>query len=224
MKIQVNGIDLDYEKTGTGTPIILLHGNGEDHRIFDVLVGQLSEEYSVYAVDSRNHGQSGSSDTLSYDMIAEDIVAFIKELGLDKPILYGFSDGGIVGLLIASRYPDLLSKLIISGANTNPAGMKPSLLLLLRVGWFITRNIKWKMAIEQPDITADELQKINIPVLVLAGSKDAIREEHTRELAIAIPGSTLNILDGEGHGSYIVHSPKLYGIIRPFLTGEHDGD
>jgi pimeloyl-ACP methyl ester carboxylesterase len=76
----VNGITLYYEKTGEGQPIILLHGNGEDHQIFNVLTDQLKENFSVYAIDSRGHGKSTRVRELDYRSMAEDVVEFIKIL------------------------------------------------------------------------------------------------------------------------------------------------
>ena len=124
MHIKVNQIDLFYEKTGQGSPIVLLHGNGEDHTIFDVMTKRLAKDYTVYAIDSRGHGKSDRVAELSYSDMAEDAAAFIRELKLEKPALYGFSDGGIMGLLLAIEYPDMLSKLIVSGANIDPGGIK----------------------------------------------------------------------------------------------------
>ena len=115
--IKVNNINLFYTCTGSGSPLIMLHGNGEDHTIFDEAVALLSKHFTVYAIDSRDHGQSDKVDELHYDDMAEDIRIFIEELGLEKPILYGFSDGGIIGLLLAIKYPELLSKVIGSGVN-----------------------------------------------------------------------------------------------------------
>lgn len=216
----VNGITLYYEKTGEGQPIILLHGNGEDHRIFDVLTDQLKENYTVYAIDSRGHGKSTRVRELDYRSMAEDIAEFIQALGLEKPILYGFSDGGIIGLLLAIKYPELLSKLVISGANLTPEGVKKRYLNLFRLIYYITRSPNYRLMVTQPHITVTELHKISIPTLVLAGSKDLIKEEHTRQIAGAIPNSTLQILSGEDHMSYVVHSNKLYPILKSFLSEE----
>lgn len=217
MILNVNSIDLFYEKTGHGSPIILLHGLGEDHNIFDKLIPVLSEDHEVYAIDSRCHGQSKGAGKLSYDDMALDVAAFIRELHIEGPAIYGFSDGGIIGLKLAIWYPQLLSKLIVSGANTNPGGMKKYILTLLRIAYFFTRSAKFKMALTEPGITNEELSQIIIPVLVLAGSKDIIRPEHTESLAAAIANSTLKFIDGEGHGSYVVHSEKLYPVIKPFF-------
>lgn len=217
MNITVNGIDLYYEKTGHGAPMILLHGNGEDHTIFDVLTRQLAPSYTVYAIDSRDHGKSGKVKQLSYQDMMEDVAAFVRALSIESPILYGFSDGGIIGLLLAVRYPAMLSKLIISGANTRPDGTKKWFLALLRIMYLFTRNQKVKMLLTQPNITDAELNTIVTPTLVLAGSKDVVKDEHTRNIAKNIPGSALRILKGESHESYVIHSKKLYGIIEPYL-------
>ena len=217
MHIKVNQTELFYEQTGDGPPVILLHGNGEDHTIFDVVIKRLSKDYTVYAIDSRGHGKSGRVAQLNYHDMMEDVAAFIGELRIDKPILYGFSDGGIIGLLLAIKYPDMLSKLIISGANINPKGMKAVFRFLMKVNYFFTRSKKIKLMLTQPDIKEAELNKIVTPTFIVAGSNDLITEEHTRLIARNIPDSVLRILEREGHDSYVVHSEKLYGIIYPFL-------
>lgn len=221
MYIEVNGIQLYYEKTGQGKPVILVHGNSENHGIFDVLTKKLSNEYCVYAVDSRDHGRSSRVKQLHYDDMAEDIAAFIDKLQLQGAILYGFSDGGIIGLMIASRHPGLLSRLVISGANLNVKGVKPVFNAITWLVYAITRNKKFKLMLKEPDIKDEELAKINIPTLVLAGSRDMIKEEHTMHIAEQIPGSTLRLLEGETHSSYVVHSEKLYDIIRPFIEDDN---
>jgi len=218
MIFEVNGIELYYEKTGHGTPVILLHGNGEDNTIFDVLIKQLSQDYTVYAIDSRDHGKSGRVKTLHYDTMMEDVAEFIREKELRRPVLYGFSDGGIIGLLLAIKHPDMLSKLIVSGANTHPGGAKRIYFFIGNILYFFTRNRKLKLMLTQPNIVDAELNTITVPTLILAGSRDVVSEEHTRQIADNIPGSILNILEGETHSSYVIHSEKLYGIIEPFMA------
>ena len=218
MVVNVNGVELYYEKTGHGRPIILLHGNGESHAIFDVLIKQLSPNYTVYAIDSRDHGKSGKVKSLDYRDMMEDIAAFIRELEIECPILYGFSDGGIIGILLAIKYPWSISKLIISGANTRPDGLKEITALLMKITYFFTRSRKYKLMLTQPNITGAELNTITTPTLVLAGSKDIVKDGHTKSIAENIPGSVLRIVEGENHASYVVHSEKLYGTIAPFLA------
>ncbi|WP_100488415.1 alpha/beta fold hydrolase [Sporolactobacillus pectinivorans] len=217
MKIKVNDVTLFYEKSGNGPSLILLHGNGETHRIFNKTIRRLSESYTVYAIDSRGHGESETVKDISYQLMTDDIACFIKKLQIDRPILVGFSDGGIVGLLLAGQYTGLLSKLIVCGANLNPSGIRSNYLFLFRLAYLITRDRKIGLMLREPDISADDLKKVKLPVLVLAGSKDLIKADHTRYIAEHLPNSTLQLLDGENHTSYAVHSEKLYRTILPFL-------
>ena len=217
MNIEVNDIDIYYEVYGEGKTIILLHGNSETHEIFDRLIERLKNNYKVYAIDSRCHGKSEKTEEISYDLMAVDMIEFIKKLKIDKPIVYGFSDGGIIGLLVAIKQPKLLSKLIISGANLNPNGMSKSMLIISKIGYFITRNKLFKMMIKEPNISRKDLEKIEIPTYVLAGEKDVIMEEHTRLIAENIKNSKLEIIPKENHSSYVVHSEKIYDIIKKYI-------
>lgn len=217
MYLKVNGVNLYYDQTGQGEPLVLLHGNGEDHRIFDELVRELSHRFTVYRLDSRGHGKSERVKTIFYDRMAEDTAAFIRELGLERPALYGFSDGGITGLLLAIRYPELLSKLAVSGANLCPEGLKGRCLTLFRISGFFTRSPLTRMMLTEPHIPLNELERVAVPVLVLAGARDIVREAHTREIAAHIPNSRLEILAHETHSSYVVHTPRLAEWLVPFL-------
>lgn len=217
MLVKVNNININYEVCGQGSPIILLHGNQETHEIFDKLIEKMQVNYTVYALDSRCHGKSDNPDKISYNLMAEDTIAFIKKLKISKPILYGFSDGGIVGLLIAIKEPDILSNLIISGANITPDATTKLDTILTKLFYFFTKNKLIKMMLDEPNIPLEDLQRITIPVHVLAGEKDVIRLNHTKLIADNIKNSTLEIVKGENHGSYIIHSDKIYGIINKYL-------
>lgn len=120
MFIHVNGVRLFYEKQGTGKPLILLHGNEEDHRIFDEAIELLKKHYTVYAVDSRGHGQSDKVLEYHYLDMAKDIQEMIEQLELKDVSLMGSSDGAIIGLLIGSLYPKLVDHLILAGVNVKP--------------------------------------------------------------------------------------------------------
>lgn len=213
MKCKANGVNLYYETGGQGSPLVLLHGNGETHKIFDKARRLLENHFTVYALDSRGHGQSDSVSDYRYQDIAEDIKQFIEVKELDRPVLYGFSDGGIVALLLASNYPQLLSQIIISGANTEVDGLRSGWLRIFRIVNAVMKDPKIDMMLRPPGITADMLRQITIPTTVLAGSRDLVKLEHTEYIARNIPGSDLHILRGEGHGSYVVSSTKIAELI-----------
>ena len=149
--------------------------------------------------------------------MAQDVIEFIKTLNLNKPILYGFSDGGIIGILVAIKEPDILSKAIVSGANVTPDDLSKFFMIITKIVGFFTKNKLFKMMENEPNINLEELQSIKIPVHVLAGEKDVIKLEHTKMIAENIPNSTLEIIAGEDHGSYIVHSEKLYDILKKYI-------
>lgn len=215
----VNGLKLFYHKEGSGRPVILLHGNGEDHTIFDVAIRDLARSYTVYALDSRAHGKSDPVPSLTYREMAGDVAGFIRQQGLEKPALVGFSDGGVVALLVALRWPDLPGRLVVAGANMTPTGIKQPWRTLMRVQNRISPDPKLELMLTQPHLAGWQLTGITAPTLVLAGEKDLIDEGQTRRIARSIPGAKLLILPGETHSSYVVHSDKLYPAMANFLLG-----
>lgn len=219
MIAHVNGIDLFYEKTGSGRPLVMVHGNGEDHTIFDEAVEVLKQSFTCYLVDSRGHGQSESVDVLHYDDMAQDMICFMEELDLRDVVFYGFSDGGITGLLTAARC-SRISTLIVSGANLTPEGVKPWLRRLFRVMYFFKKDPKIRLMMHEPAISDEILSSITARTLVLAGSKDLVEEDQTWHIALTVPGAVLRILEGEGHGTYIIHRKKIGKIIRAFVNAQ----
>lgn len=123
----VNGVTMHYEEMGAGRPVVLVHGNGEDHHIFDIEIAQLVKAgYQVYAPDSRGHGANEPQSEYHYADMAEDMYQFIRAMNLEKPAFYGFSDGGIIGLILITSHPDCVGALAISGTNLSPDGLIPS--------------------------------------------------------------------------------------------------
>lgn len=217
MKVKVNDIVLNYDVVGSGYPIILLHGNGENYTIFNKLIDKLKEDYTVYAVDSRCHGESDDTEEVSYNLMAEDIIAFIKELNIENPMLYGFSDGGIVGLLVAIKEPELLSKLIVSGVNINPKGLKNGTYMFCKVVSFFNRNKLIKLMVNEPNITIEELQSIKVPTVLLVGDRDCIKLSHTKLIHRNIKDSKLEIVRKANHFNYIIGKDRIYNILKKYI-------
>ena len=115
--VSVNGIKMYYEDHGEGPPIVLLHGGtGTASLNWEAYYPIFSQDFRVIAPDSRGHGRTNNpSGEWSYEVMADDIVEFIKELGLQKPYICGWSDGGQIGLDLAIRYPGLASAYIVGG-------------------------------------------------------------------------------------------------------------
>lgn len=222
--ISVNGVTIYYETAGAGDPVILLHGNGGSHKDLHEEIRQLSEAgYRVYAPDSRGQGQSSSAEEYHYADMADDVFYLIQEWKLDKPALYGWSDGGIIGLLTEIRHPGTLGALAVSGANASPDGLTDSFLDRIRFFNPVAGSLT-QMILSEPDITEEELASIRIPVLVTAGSDDIVKREHTEMIARSIPNAELVVLEGENHGSYIAGSTKMGDLLLTFLKDKAAGE
>ncbi|MFA6866284.1 MAG: alpha/beta hydrolase [Clostridia bacterium] len=214
--IDINGITMHYSVCGQGYPLILLHGNGGSHSDFDNLIEYLSNDYEVFALDSRCQGESTGNE-ISYELMAQDTAVFIETMGLDHPIIFGHSDGGIVGLLLAINYPDSLCGLISGGANSNPNGLKWYSLLETKIAYAIKNDALDKMMIEEPNITADNLKSINVPTYIIAGEFDIIRLSDTKFISSNIEGSEIGIIKGGSHSSYTNDGKKGYVLISSWI-------
>ena len=218
MYIQLNSQVICYEKTGEGTPVILIHGNKEDHHIFDELVEVMSREHTVYAMDSRGHGESATPKEYHYSDMADDVINLIDALDIISPALVGYSDGGIVALLVAIRASNKLSRIVCCGANLTPSGIHHKDLREIKKDYKRDNDPRTLMMLVEPDIDTSELQRISGPALVIAGEKDCIKERETNRIASNIKNSQLLILPGEDHSSYIEHTDKIYNYIYRFLV------
>lgn len=203
-------INLHYIEKGKGTPLILLHGNGEDSTYFKHQITYFSKQYHVIAIDTRGHGRSPRGTApFSIRQFAEDLKNFMDKHGIDKAHVLGFSDGGNIGLIFAVKYPERVISLIANGANLNGAGVKPSVQLPIILGYHAASVFaRWKadakknaemlgLMVNDPNIPKEELKKLTMPVLVIAGTKDMIKDSHTREIYSALPNAKLVILEGD---------------------------
>ncbi len=216
--VDVYGVTLHYAAGGEGRPVLLVHGNGEDHHLFDVEIDQLlAAGYKVYAPHSRGQGLNPPLTEYHYADMAEDMFCFIRAMGLEKPALYGHSDGGIIGLMLEIAHPGTLGALAVSGTNLSPAGLVPDF-----VEECTRRNEEQPdplvtLMLTEPHIRAADLKRIAIPVLVTAGENDLIRREETERIAAALPRAALTVLPGHDHGSYIAGSGIMGRLLISFL-------
>lgn len=203
-------IQLNYTTAGQGFPLILLHGNGEDHTYFKHQIGPFSEKFRVIALDTRGHGQSPRGTApFTLEQFAEDLKGFLDSRGIRRCHLLGFSDGANIALLFALKYPEYVEKLVLNGADLYPSAVKLSIQVPIVLGWGLLQAIrrfdkkaqpKWELLdlmTTQPHIKPASLAALTMPTLVAAGDRDMIREKHTRLIARSIPNSQLAILPGD---------------------------
>ena len=198
-----------YIEQGTGFPLILLHGNGEDGSYFVHQMEPFAKHFRVIAVDTRGHGQTPRGEApFTIRQFAEDLYGFMNRLGIDKAHILGFSDGGNIAMVFAMTHPDRVEKLILDGANLDARGVKSKIQIPIEIGYRIANLFAKKkpgarkkaellgLMVNDPNVKPEELANIQSPTLVVAGDDDMIKDEHTRMIASAIPGAQITILPG----------------------------
>lgn len=116
--VQANGLEIYYEEYGGGEPLLLLHGGTLSSRSWQAHAPAFAQHFRVIAPDSRGHGRTRNpTDELSYRLMADDLAAFVQALGLNKPLLCGFSDGAQIAMEFGMHYPDLAKALVVCGAS-----------------------------------------------------------------------------------------------------------
>lgn len=203
-------IKLNFIEQGQGQPMILLHGNGENCNYFEHQIPCFSKNYHVIAIDTRGHGQSPRGEMpFTIKQFAEDLHDYMDEKGIEKAILLGFSDGGNIALTFALKYPERVDKMIVDGANLFPSGVKPLYQWPIELGYRIAKLFSKKseqakrnaeilgLMVNEPHIESSELARLTMPVLVVAGTKDMIKESHTRLIYKSLPNAQLAILEGD---------------------------
>ena len=201
-------INLNYQKQGSGPPLVLLHGNGEDGSYFTHQMKDFSRDFTVYALDTRGHGQSPRGTApFTISQFADDLLAFLDSEGLERPDLLGFSDGGNIALTFALRHGDRVGRLVLNGANLSPRGVKPSVQIPIVLGYHMASLFPGEKArhnadllrlmVKEPHIDPAELKQLTMPVLVIVGDRDMIRPDHSRLIAEHIPGAQFVELPGD---------------------------
>lgn len=231
--IPVKGGSLHCRIGGTGKPLLLLHGNGEDYTIFQRQIDYFKAFYTVIALDTRGHGKSiKKQDTLIFEAFVNDIETVLDYLHIEKTTIIGFSDGGNTALLFAQYFPEKVSKLVIVGANTEPEGMKKVELLKVEATLAALKGIEifnpkfwWKRAVYELMTTqlrsaSFELTKILSPTLVMAGENDVIKFSHTQWIAQQIKNSQLVIIPKADH-FFLVKNPNEFNKIAESFLKNH---
>ena len=220
--VEVNGVRLHYLQEGSGRPVVLVHGNGESHALFETEIRQLTAAgYEVFAPDSRGHGANEPVSEYHYADMADDIFCLIRELGLEKPYYFGHSDGGIIGLLLELRHPGTLGKMAVSGTNLSPDGIVPEFVEEFTAINEREPNPLITLMLTEPHIEPEELQGITIPVLVTVGEHDLILPEETQRIVQNLPDVRLIVVPGADHGSYLDHNERMGEFLLDFYAEQN---
>lgn len=206
----------------TKSPVLLLHGNGENHSIFNKAIAPLLDKYKFISIDSRGQGRSTGTG-ITYEAMTQDVLSLLEQLNIFSCDVIGFSDGGIIALMMAMN-TNIVRRMIAIGANLNPKGIKPFYRMCIGLMRFIyTTGGKQKqrelydLMLTAPNIDGKDLRAVNCEVLVCAGTKDMIKHKHTQYIAASLPNAKLRFAEGAGHMIPHTHPKWLCAVIKSFL-------
>lgn len=241
--IDVRGIPSHHEVAGAGEPLLLLHGGFCSLETMRPLSELLAASYAVHAVERPGHGRTPDRDgPITYAEAVLDTLAYLDAVGLERVHVVGFSDGAIIGLLLATQHPARVRSLVAISANTDPSGYladgshgtdeRPEVLAgrdpdreaydaLSPDGPSHADEVLAKLTrmwTTEPSIDASALGSITAPTLVVAGDRDVIARDHTLAIADGIPGSRLAVLPGSH--MLVAERPRVVGAtLLDFLDG-----
>jgi pimeloyl-ACP methyl ester carboxylesterase len=240
--VDVNGVHTYYEQHGSGDPLLLLHGGLADAESFAQQTPAFAERYHVTLPERRGHGRTPDVDgPITYELMADDTIAFMDALGTRPAHLVGWSDGGNVALLMAIKRPDLVRKLVTIGSNFSAdgltaearaaftAGTPTSIVPGMRALWeasavdagrFETVLEKMQRCWFDYDIPTADLGRIRAPTLVMVGDDDIATIEHTVALWEAIADAQLAVIPGASHLVPVEKAELVNRLVIEFLGAE----
>jgi pimeloyl-ACP methyl ester carboxylesterase len=205
--VSVNGLEMYYEIHGTGEPLVLLHGAfSAIGTSFGEVLPSLAESRQVIAFEMQAHGRTADIDRpLSYEQMADDTAAALRQLGIEKADFFGYSMGAFIALHVAIRHPEVVRKLVFASATYDLGGVHPGLLdglaemkpeMMHGSMWHeeYTRIAphpedfptlfakKTQMDRNVEDVPSEVIESIEAPTLIIIGDSDLVRPEHAVEM------------------------------------------
>ena len=236
-----DGARIHYAVYGSGSPVVLLHGGLANSDYWGNQVPALTRAgHEVVVIDSRGHGRSTRDGRpYTYELMASDVVAVLDTLKIRRAAVVGWSDGAIVGLVMARHHPERLTRVFAFAANMDPSGVKADTETNPTFASFERRAAgqyarvsptpgdfpAFRKAIEtmwakEPNYSARDLGRVHTPVAIVDGDHDeAIKRGHTEYLAKAIPGARLVILPNASHFAMLQQPAEFNAAMIGFLNG-----
>jgi pimeloyl-ACP methyl ester carboxylesterase len=237
---EVNGLKMYYEVHGQGKPLVLLHGAFGTAESWGHVLPALTKSRQIIIIEQQAHGHTPDRDApLSFERMADDTAALLRKINVRAADVFGYSDGGVVGLRLAMKYPDLVGKLAILGSNAGslkatydqatyeqflalPDDFAPPVLKdpYDRVA---PDKSKWPVLVKKikelgrdfKGFTDDEVKSINAPTLIMQGDRDGVKPEHAVQLLRLIPNSQLAIFPDGDHFILYTRPDK---VVETFMT------
>ena len=234
--VEINGAKIYYEEYGNGEPLLLIHGNGGDIKSMGNQIDYFKNKYRVIIADNRGQGKSElKTDSLTYTQITKDWDGLVNHLELDSINVIGWSDGGIIALKMGISNKSKIKKIVAMGANLRPdttavnswapkSIREEEIEIRKKIAdgdtsqnWNLRHQLNG-LLIDQPNISHKDLQKIKAAVLIIAGDRDIIKNEHSIEMFENLPKAQLCIMPGETHFTPASNPELFNGIVNRFLS------
>jgi pimeloyl-ACP methyl ester carboxylesterase len=245
--VSVSPSPLNVETTGAGRDLVLLHGGAGGIEDLSALRDRLQAGRRIIAPDQRAHGRSPDLGELTYAAMASDTAALLDGLRVRNADFVGWSDGGLIALMVARDRPDLVRRAAAISANVSSAPPAPAAMEASSLDWARTATADevelpagraelpgaaaaWPgivkrltaMWLADPGIDLRDLSRLTRRVLILAGDRDLVRTEHSVAMFKAIPDAELAIVPGATHRLPQTHAAAVAAIVVGFLDESDD--
>jgi pimeloyl-ACP methyl ester carboxylesterase len=200
-RIDVNGMRMYYEVSGSGDPLIVLHGAYMNIPSMGAIIPRLAQTHLVYALELQGHGRTNDIDRpITYQHLADDVAAFMAAVGLPKADVFGYSMGAVAGLQLAIRHPAKVNKLVAASGGYDVEGWQPEFKVMIpqmtvemivnlpfaqdyrklapNPDGFPELARKLIQLEKEPMAWADDVKTLKTPVLIIAGDADVGTVEH----------------------------------------------
>jgi len=234
----VNRLNMYYEVHGEGPPLLLLHGGTGS--IPTKWIPFFSSQFRVIAMEQMGHGRTADviDRAFHFHDMAEDTVELMLQLGIERAVVVGYSDGGIIGIDMAIHHPERVTKLAVTGANSKVDGYTAENLEWARTfkpadlpvsdayarlspdgpdHWPIVLGRLQRMWPVEPNFTREEMQSIKAPTLIIIGDGDIVTPEHAVEMFRTIPNAQLCVVPHAGHG--VMPKEAILAFLNEVPTG-----
>jgi pimeloyl-ACP methyl ester carboxylesterase len=227
-RVNVNGMHMYYEVSGSGDPVIVLHGAYMNIPTMGAIIPRLAKTHKVYALELQGHGRTTDIDRpITYPNLADDVAAFMDAMRIGKADVFGYSMGAIAGLQLAIRHPAKVNKLVVASGAYDLAGWQPEFTAVIPQ-MTVEAISQMSIAKEYPKLAANpkgfpelarklialekepmawesEVKALKVPVLIIAGDADVATLEHNVKLLRLLGGGAM----GDDMGSKPLPASRL---------------
>lgn len=227
-----DGAKIFVKIIGSGEPLLLLHGNGNNFTFFEKQIIVFQKDFKVIAMDTRGHGKNDKNYDLNLEDLSRDVFEVLEELNIESINILGFSDGANLALTFAKNYPKRVKRLILNSPNKDFSQIKFIPRILSYIFYYNLKILSkiftgfrnyfsvYKLMFDKIKIVDSDYKKFDFPVLIIAGERDLIYLDNFYKISKKIKKSKLYIIKNHGHNVARTNPDEYNKIILDFLKKE----